>query len=161
MNAGSKQYFSGIVFGGLAVFLAAGLHAQFSMPTGTAAIPNDHLVQAEQLNQELQAHPHVVLILQVGSRVLFEQAHIPGSEYAGPGSRPEGLETLRTRVTKLPRNQAIVIYCGCCPWNRCPNLGPAWNLLAEMGFTHVRALYLADNFGADWVAKGFRAEKSH
>jgi hypothetical protein len=29
-----------------------------------------------------------------------------------------------------------------------------------MGFTQVRALYLADNFGADWVAKGYRVDKS-
>ena len=135
--------------------------AQFSNPAGAGAIPTERLVQSQQLNHELQIDPHKALILQVGSRVLFEQAHIPGAEYAGPTSRPEGLELLRKRVANLPRDREIVIYCGCCPWNRCPNLGPAWSLLESMGFTHVRALYIADNFGADWVAKGFRAEQSH
>ena len=149
------------LLGALALSPPGRLHAQFAPPPGTSAIPSASLLQPEQLNQELQAHPHEVLVLQVGSRVLFEQAHIPGAEYAGPGSRSEGVEALRARVSKLPRSARIVIYCGCCPWNRCPNLGPAWNLLAQMGFIRARALYLANNFGADWVAKGFRAEPSH
>ncbi len=24
-------------------------------------------------------------------------------------------------------------YCGCCPWNRCPNVGPAYSLLVQHG----------------------------
>jgi hypothetical protein len=28
-----------------------------------------------------------------------------------------------------------------------------------MGFTNVEVLYLADNFGADWVSKGYPVEK--
>jgi len=28
-----------------------------------------------------------------------------------------------------------------------------------MGFTNVRALYIANNFGSDWVDKGFSVEK--
>lgn len=125
-----------------------------------STVPQDRLIQPEELNRELQNDPHTALILQVGSRILFDEAHIPGAEYAGPASRPEGLETLRNRVTNLPRNRAVVLYCGCCPWDHCPNIGPAWELLHRMGFTNVRVLYIADNFGADWVAKGYRADKS-
>jgi rhodanese-related sulfurtransferase len=124
------------------------------------AIPQDRLIQPEELNRELESRSHAALVLQVGSRMLFDEGHIPGAEYAGPASRPEGLQVLRARVADLPRDRAVVIYCGCCPWDHCPNMGPAWALLQRMGFTHVRALYLADNFGADWVAKGYRAEKS-
>lgn len=142
-----------------ALLMAYGLHAQQLDHVSTAAIPQDLLVQPEQLHRELQTHPHAVLVLQVGSRILFDEAHIPGAEYAGPASRPEGLEALRARVGDLPRSHAIVIYCGCCPWDHCPNIGPAWQLLHSMGFTQVRALYLADNFGADWVAKGYRVDK--
>jgi hypothetical protein len=52
-----------------------------------------------------------------------------------------------------------VLYCGCCPWNRCPNIEPAFSKLKEMGFTDVKVLYLAENFGADWAAKGYSVEK--
>ena len=123
-------------------------------------IPQQALVQPAVLHAELQAHPHAALILQVGSRMMFDQDHIPGAEYEGPGSRPEGLEALRARVKNLPRTQAIVLYCGCCPWDRCPNVAPAWALLHQMGFVRLRVLYLANNFGADWVAKGYGAEPS-
>ena len=34
-------------------------------------------------------------LLHVGFGVLYRGKHIPGSEYAGPGSKPEGLEALR------------------------------------------------------------------
>jgi hypothetical protein len=30
-----------------------------------------------------------------------------------------------------------------------------------MGFTNVKVLYLADNFGADWADKGFPVEKGN
>lgn len=102
------------------------------------------------------------LLLQVGSRMFYVQAHIPGSEYVGAGNTPEGIQNLRQRVSNLPKNREIVLYCGCCPWSHCPNVNPAYETLQKMGFTHVKVLYIANNFGADWVDKGYpvaRGEK--
>ena len=90
---------------------------------------------------------------------MFAQAHIPGSLYAGPGSQAAGLQLLESKVNKTPKDKLIVIYCGCCPWSRCPNMGPAYKRLRELGFTNVKALYIANNFGDDWVAKGYSVEK--
>lgn len=138
------------------------LSAQFTTgvaPVSASTIPKAAILQPQQLHRELQAQTHL-LILQVGSKVLYEGDHIPGAEYAGPASRPEGLAAIRARVRQLPRSQAIVIYCGCCPWDRCPNIGPAWHLLHSMGFTNVRALYLGNNFGSDWVGLGYDVESS-
>ena len=129
-------------------------------PESAFSIPKTQLMQPAELNRLLHARgAHKPLVLQVGFRMLFEEAHIPGSEYIGPAARPEGLNQLRERVQPLARSTFIVIYCGCCPWNHCPNMGPAFHLLQSMGFTHVRALYLPDNFGADWVDKGYPAER--
>ena len=138
-----------------ATLMCTGLQGQ-----SATTIPKEALVQPETLHRELEANPHATLILQVGSRTLFNEAHIAGAEYVGPASRPEGLQALRARVEKLPRASAIVLYCGCCPWERCPNVAAAWGLLHEMGFTQVRVLYIGNNFGADWVARGYGAEKS-
>jgi len=131
--------------------------AQFAAQTISAtSIPSAQLMQPEELNRLLQSSAQKKpLILQVGSRLMFDQAHIPHAEYAGPGSHDEGVQALRNRVASLPRTSLIVIYCGCCPWNRCPNVGPAYMLLSQMGFTNVKVLYLADNFGANWVDKGY------
>lgn len=101
------------------------------------------------------------MILQVGSRLMFQEAHIRGAEYAGPGSDEAGLSLLRKRVAALGHGTPIVIYCGCCPWSHCPNIWPAYQTLIRMGFTQVKALYIADNFGTDWVSKGYPVESSH
>lgn len=130
--------------------------AQWATQPRASTIPAAQLLQPQQLNQILKgpraARP---LVLQVGSHVLFAEAHIAGSEYAGPGSSSEGLNLLRNRVKALPRGAFIVLYCGCCPWSRCPNVAPAYDMLHTMGFSRVKVLYLADNFGSDWVNKGF------
>jgi rhodanese-related sulfurtransferase len=125
-----------------------------------SVVPQDRLIQPEAFAAELKAGARGVLILQVGSRVLFEQAHIPGAQYAGPTAQAAGLNVLGARVEDMPLDREIVLYCGCCPWSRCPNIGQAWKLLQDMGFTNVRVLYLADNFGTNWVAKGYPSEAS-
>jgi thiosulfate/3-mercaptopyruvate sulfurtransferase len=133
-----------------------------SGPGSALSIPQTQLIQPEALNQLLHAKgAGKPLLLQVGSHVLFDQAHITGSEYAGPGSQPAGLQLLQNRVAGLSRKTPIVLYCGCCPWNRCPNLGAAFKQLHDMGFTSVKALYLADNLGTDWVDKGYPVERGH
>jgi thiosulfate/3-mercaptopyruvate sulfurtransferase len=91
--------------------------------------------------------------------VLYTQAHIPDSEYIGPASGESGLQQLRKRVEPLPQNKFIVIYCGCCPWNHCPNIKPADDVLRALGFTNVKVLYISDNFGANWVDKGYPTAK--
>ena len=125
-------------------------------PTSASAIPKAALVQPAELAATLKnASAPKPLILHVGFHVLYQQVHIPGSEYAGPASDPAGLQLLRDRVRKLPRNTAIVIYCGCCPWGDCPNIAAAYEALRTLGFTKVKALYIAQNFGADWIDQGY------
>ena len=120
-------------------------------------IPSQQMISPEALNQLLKSQK--VLIFQVGPRSMFQQAHIPGAEYIGSGSTPEGLEALRARVKSLPKNTPMVIYCGCCPWSRCPNVHPVYKQLRDLGYTHVRVLYIANNFGADWVDRGYPIAK--
>jgi thiosulfate/3-mercaptopyruvate sulfurtransferase len=98
--------------------------------------------------------PHPA-ILCVAFPVLYRQKHIPGAEFAGPTSKPEGLEALKAAAAKLPRDKEIVIYCGCCPMVRCPNIRPAYSALKALGFKHPRVLNLAENFHTDWASKGY------
>ena len=104
-----------------------------------ASIPAASLIQPAELAALLQspAAPKP-LILQVGFRTLYVQSHISGAEYAGPANEESGLQRLRERVAALPKDAAIVIYCGCCPWNHCPNVGEAFAALQGLGFTHVK-----------------------
>ena len=125
-----------------------------------ASIPADKLIQPAELAAQLKdASKSKPLMLQVGFKTMFDQAHIPGSEYAGPGNTGAGLQVLRDRVAKLAKDSPILIYCGCCPWTRCPNMAAAYDTLIELGFTNVKAMQINDNFGTDWVDKGYPTTK--
>jgi thiosulfate/3-mercaptopyruvate sulfurtransferase len=100
------------------------------------------------------------VIVCVAPRALYLGGHIPGALYHGAGSTPEGINDLKKWAQPLSRSATIVIYCGCCPMDHCPNLRPAFVALRAMGFTHVRALLIPTNFYTDWVIPGFPYEKS-
>lgn len=95
-------------------------------PLSATTVPQAQQMQPAELASMLKsAGTPRPLVLQVGSHVMFAQAHIPGSVYAGPGSQAAGLQSLEKAVASTAKGKLIVIDCGCCPWNRCPNVGPA------------------------------------
>jgi hypothetical protein len=127
-------------------------------PGGDAGIPKSALLEPGELVRMLGSTGNKPLVLQVGVHVLYAQAHVPGSEYVGAADSSEGLDALRRRVAQVNKDRLIVIYCGCCPWQSCPNIRPAFKQLAALGFTRVKALHLPENFGTDWVDKGYPIE---
>jgi thiosulfate/3-mercaptopyruvate sulfurtransferase len=98
-------------------------------------------------------------IVYVGFRTLFEGGHLPFASFHGTASKEAGLAELRTWAGALPRSTNLVIYCGCCPFDRCPNIRPAYTAVHDLGFTHLRVLVLPTSFAADWVEKGYPIEK--
>ena len=110
---------------------------------------------ARQLRNKQAPQPQ---LLHVGFAVLYKGKHIPGSIYAGPGSKDDGLENLKQAVANVPKDRQIVLYCGCCPWDHCPNMRPAFKLLHSMGFKQIKVLEIPTNFAKDWVEKGFPVE---
>ena len=143
--------------------LATGAACQGQQPESVAVADTDiavsHLLQPAELAQLLRASGDKPLVLQVGSHVLFAEAHIPGALYAGAGGQDEGLQQLRGAVAHQKHDRSVVIYCGCCPWKNCPNIRPAYAMLTKLGFSNVKVLYLADDFGTNWVAKGYPVAK--
>ena len=143
------------------VFLFAALACSSAVQATAQAssIPTNRQISTVALAKVLQLGKQNPLVIQVGSHTLYTQAHIPGSEYIGPANTAGGIEQLRKRVESLPRDRFIVLYCGCCPWSHCPNIEPADRLLQGMGFTNVKVLFIATNFGADWVDRGYPTAK--
>lgn len=142
--------------------LACSNGANIGRAQGPAAssIPRSDVMQPAELVKTLHVRDtYPPLLLQVGSHIFYAEAHIPGSVYAGAAAQPAGLQTLENMVSSSPKDKLIILYCGCCPWDRCPNVGPAYAKLHELGFTNVKVLYFAHNFGTDWVAKGYPIEK--
>jgi hypothetical protein len=83
------------------------------------------------------------------------QAVIKGSIDIGPVMEKENLNHLKLKLDKLPKNSNIVVYCGCCPFSRCPNVRPAMELLKSMQFTNYKLLNLPQNVKVDWIDKGY------
>ena len=120
----------------------------------------DRPLKAEQLSK-IVSDPGMAkpLILYFGPAVLFKKEHVPGATLIGPLSEPDGPKNLQKEVKNLGKDTEIVLYCGCCPWNVCPNVRPAFQMLQDMGFKRVKVLYLPDNFRQGWVIKGFPVQK--
>jgi 3-mercaptopyruvate sulfurtransferase SseA len=116
---------------------------------------NEQLLQPEQLASALNKRTQPLVIVAVVFPVLYRQKHIPGALLAGPTGKPEGIEGLKKAVTSMTHDANIILYCGCCPMDVCPNIRPAFLTLKDMGFSNVRVLSLPTSFRADWVDKGY------
>jgi rhodanese-related sulfurtransferase len=128
-------------------------------PTEPSPIPAADLIGTQDLAKILQSPKgERPLLIYVGFRFPYTQAHIPGSEYYGPAANQAVVQQLRKRVEGLARSRFVVIYCGCCPWSHCPNVKPAYEALHNLGFTKLKVLYIHDNLGTDWVNKGYPVE---
>jgi hypothetical protein len=132
--------------------------ALFSLTIVLAA--QTSVIQPKDLDARLRVPGAKPAIVYVGFGAPYRAGHIPGAVFAGAASQPEGLEALKAAVNRLPRDREIVVYCGCCPWDACPNIRPALTLLRDMGFTQVKALMIPANFAADWVEHGFAIEST-
>jgi thiosulfate/3-mercaptopyruvate sulfurtransferase len=112
-------------------------------------------IEPKDLAAQLAGSGAKPAIFHVGPSVLYRSRHIPGSVDINMTSKPESLDALRAAAGKLPRDREIFLYCGCCPWDRCPNVKPAITLLQEMGFKKVKAVYIPQNFKFDWIDRGY------
>ena len=98
---------------------------------------------ADSINKGLSAN---LLILSVGPAAL-----IKGSVDIGPAHDPAIIAKLKVYLKNLNRDKEIVIYCGCCPFDHCPNIRPAFRVLQELGFTNAKLLNLSHNVKVDWL----------
>lgn len=129
--------------------------------TGADPWVNSQVVQPAQLVKELAGAPKTRPdVVYVGFDFLYQAAHIPGAIFYGPARQDVGLDRLKAGVKDWPRDRDIVIYCGCCPFDHCPNVRPAFATLKEMGFTHLRVLYIPHEFRSDWLQQGYPVAKS-
>jgi hypothetical protein len=127
-------------------------------PGSAPAIPalNDPWISSQLLEPSVLAdqikagQTKQTLILNIGA-----VEDIKGATHIGAVSKAENLEKLKSTVAALPKNTAVIIYCGCCPFVKCPNIRPAFNELKKLGFTNIKLLNLSTNLKTNWVVKGY------
>ncbi len=113
----------------------------------------DQLIEPSVLAKIIQSNKDIPVIYSVGPG-----ATIPHSIDIGMANDEKNLERFKSAIAKLPKTTNIVVYCGCCPFEHCPNVRPAIDVLQKMKFTNYHLLNLPHNIKTDWIAKGYPVE---
>lgn len=116
-------------------------------------------VKPDDLLRELSDPKKAPTVLFVGFQRLYTAGHVKGAQYHGSGGNAEGLAQIKSWAQSQPRSTNLIIYCGCCPMERCPNIRPAFAALRDLGFTKLRVLDLPTSFEVDWADKGLPYDK--
>lgn len=145
----------------LSFLLLFSFKAQSQVSSQLATMPGIYPWKASELMEPaalagiLKSGNEKITILNIG---VVED--LPGAIHIGAVSNKQNLEKLRATLNSLPKNKPVVIYCGCCPYAKCPNIRPAYNELKNAGFTQIKVLDLPTNLQTNWIAKGYPVEKN-
>ena len=122
--------------------------------TGCAQNPQNwtakQLIEPSELSSILKGGKNIPVVLSVGPGAI-----IPNSINIGMVKDKANLDKLKAHLSTLPKASRIVVYCGCCPFEHCPNVRPAIDALKEMKFTNYYLLNLPNNIRKDWIDKGY------
>lgn len=115
-------------------------------------LPPEMLMQPENLAKMMEEGTDTAwLVLNIGP-----VDNIKGAiSSIGVVEKREGQKKLRAYLKDIPKDKAIVFYCGCCLMHHCPNVAAAYKILNKQKFTNFKALNLPKNLGADWVSKNY------
>ncbi len=112
------------------------------------------LAQPSELANAITAKQELPVIISVGPGAV-----IPNSIVIGMVNSKEGLDKLKQQLAKISKDKKIILYCGCCPFEHCPNVRPATDALNAMKFTNFYILNLPHNIKQDWIDKGYPVTK--
>lgn len=146
-----------------AILLAFGALVALTSPVSLRADSDPwtkaQTVQAADLAKELGDSKTAPTVVFVGFKRLYTSGHIKGAQFHGTAGSEAGLKELTGWAAGIPRTTNLVIYCGCCPMEKCPNIRPAFKALQRLGFKNLRVLLLPQDFASDWVGKGLPYDK--
>lgn len=156
-----KKYFT------LAVLLCLALISKSQVVNSKHKDLNYQTVECSELNLMLQGKQKPLVIfcgdLRKGkddSTYGFKK--IPGSLVIGSVDQDSWKANLKNALitTKSDKayNREVVVYCGCCSSDNCPNVEPVILELQKLGFKKVKGLYFPQGYLPDWHAKKYLEE---
>ena len=110
----------------------------------------DQLIEPSQLAKVIKEDKSVPIIFSVGPGAI-----IKNSTDIGMVKEKDNIAAFKKKLATLPKDANVVVYCGCCPFDHCPNVRPAIDVLKEMKFTNYKLLNLPHNVKTDWIEKGY------
>lgn len=136
----------------ITALLIAGLYvSSFAQSANTEPWKENQLIPPAELAKVINdKNARQPIVFSIGPSAI-----VRGSIDIGAAKEKDNLKNLKQQLSKLPKDTAIVIYCGCCPFKDCPNIRPAFQLLNKMKFTNHKLLNLPKNIKVDWIDKGY------
>lgn len=113
----------------------------------------EQLMKPADLAAKLNEGKEIPVILSIGPGAL-----IPHSKNIGMIRDEENMKKFKAELAGLSKDTIIVVYCGCCPYEHCPNVRPAVQVLKDMKFTNFKLLDLPHNIKMDWINMGYPTE---
>jgi len=132
------------------IFTSALLFSATSEAQNPVNWTEKQLLEPADLVNAIATKKDVPVIISVGPG-----ATIPGSVNVGMVNNVQGLQKLQAQLKTMDKDTKIVIYCGCCPFEHCPNVRPAIDALKDMKFNNYYLLNLPHNIKKDWIDKGY------
>ncbi len=108
------------------------------------------LIEPSALAASIKSNKKLPVIFSIGPGAI-----IPNSKDIGMVKDEQNMAKFREEAGRLEKSANIVVYCGCCPFDHCPNVRPAIAFLKDSGFTNYHLLNLPHNLKTDWIAKGY------
>ena len=144
----SSKYFRNFTF-----LLLLGLYASCAAQEKDPWTP-EQLIEPSALASKLDLpKPQQPVIIDIGPAGV-----IKGALEAGPAEQKKNIEKVESLLKDVPKDKEVVIYCGCCPFSKCPNVRPAFKELEKLGYKNPRLLNLSHNLKKDWIDKGYPLE---
>ena len=84
--------------------------------------------------------------------------NIKGAVGVGAATNITFADKMKGNLAMENKNRVVVVYCGCCSYQSCPNIKPAYDILIAQGFKNTRVLELPEGLKPDWVAKDYPME---
>jgi thiosulfate/3-mercaptopyruvate sulfurtransferase len=112
------------------------------------------LMEPAALAKNIKDKKGIPLIISIGPGAL-----IPHSVDIGPANDTANLQAFQKELAGKKKNTKVVVYCGCCPFDKCPNVRPAVQALKDAGFANYYVLNLKTNLKTDWIDKGYPTVK--
>ncbi|MCX6351321.1 MAG: rhodanese-like domain-containing protein [Bacteroidetes bacterium] len=121
-------------------------------PSGDEPAPwsANELISPKDLAAILKGKDAKPLIFNIGP-----MKNIKMAIHVGSAGTADGRAKFKAEVSKFPKTQDVVIYCGCCATATCPNLKPAYKILKEEGFENIRLMDIKVSLTEEWEKKGY------
>jgi hypothetical protein len=105
------------------------------------------------------------------SEMILKKTKLPHIISIGPGAVidssisvgetrfSDNFDKLNEILKSIDKKDQIILYCGCCPFEHCQNIRPAFSLLNDLGYKNHSLLNLSNNIKTDWIDLGYPTKK--